>query len=178
MNTEQKVQENRDKDFFEDSLNVQDQGHLNQSLPLEALNSEYIDMVMAHTQCNRIDAMKALRNSEGDVVLAIMNLTQDPPNQQTENNVKTLNNDDLYKKSIPHDDQISANKNKKLEPSEYSGQELDSKGNPTEEVTEEWLTAEDIDMVMAQAQCSRVDAIKALRKSEGDLVSAILELTM
>lgn len=46
------------------------------------------------------------------------------------------------------------------------------------EVDETGLDAKDIDLTMAQAGVSRAKAVAALRKTDGDLVSAIMELTM
>ena len=36
----------------------------------------------------------------------------------------------------------------------------------------------DIDLVIQQANCNRNKAIKALKKNNGDIVNAIMELTM
>jgi len=47
-----------------------------------------------------------------------------------------------------------------------------------EEVDETGLEAKDISLVMNQADCSRAAAVKALKKSGGDIVNAIIELTM
>lgn len=47
-----------------------------------------------------------------------------------------------------------------------------------EELDEEGLNVQDIELVIAQANVSRAKAIRALRKSSGDIVSAIMELTM
>ena len=37
---------------------------------------------------------------------------------------------------------------------------------------------EDVELVMSQASCSRSEAVKALRANDGDIVNAIMELTM
>ena len=37
---------------------------------------------------------------------------------------------------------------------------------------------EDVELVMSQASCSRSKAVKALRANDGDIVNAIMELTM
>lgn len=47
-----------------------------------------------------------------------------------------------------------------------------------EELDEEGLNPKDIELVITQASVSRTKAIKALRKCSGDIVSAIMELTM
>lgn len=47
-----------------------------------------------------------------------------------------------------------------------------------EELDAEGLNPKDIDLVMTQASVTRTKAIRALRKSSGDIVSAIMELTM
>ncbi|GMH45043.1 hypothetical protein BSKO_13000 [Bryopsis sp. KO-2023] len=47
-----------------------------------------------------------------------------------------------------------------------------------EELDEEGLVPRDIELVMTQASVSRPKAIKALQKCSGDIVSAIMELTM
>ncbi|XP_010529682.1 PREDICTED: nascent polypeptide-associated complex subunit alpha-like protein 5 [Tarenaya hassleriana] len=46
-----------------------------------------------------------------------------------------------------------------------------------EDVDETGVEARDIDLVMTQAGVSRAKAVKALKASEGDIVSAIMELT-
>lgn len=53
------------------------------------------------------------------------------------------------------------------EPEEDDGEEVDETG----------VEAKDIDLVMQQANVSRKKAVKALKNSEGDIVSAIMELT-
>jgi nascent polypeptide-associated complex subunit alpha len=45
-------------------------------------------------------------------------------------------------------------------------------------VDETGLDAKDIELVVAQAGCSRADAVSALNKNDGDIVNAIMELTM
>ena len=46
-----------------------------------------------------------------------------------------------------------------------------------EEVDETGIEARDIDLVMTQASVSRTKAVKALKAHDGDIVSAIMELT-
>ncbi|KAK4483577.1 hypothetical protein RD792_010776, partial [Penstemon davidsonii] len=46
-----------------------------------------------------------------------------------------------------------------------------------EEVDEEGVEPKDIELVMTQAGVSRSKAVKALKASDGDIVSAIMELT-
>jgi len=46
------------------------------------------------------------------------------------------------------------------------------------EVDETGLEKKDIELVMTQANTSRANAVKALRKTGGDIVNAIMELTM
>jgi nascent polypeptide-associated complex subunit alpha len=47
-----------------------------------------------------------------------------------------------------------------------------------EEVDDGGVEQKDIELVMTQANVSRGKAIKALKNAEGDIVSAIMELTM
>ncbi|GLC72989.1 hypothetical protein PLESTF_001317100 [Pleodorina starrii] len=47
-----------------------------------------------------------------------------------------------------------------------------------EEVDDSDVEQKDIELVMTQANVSRAKAIKALKNAEGDIVSAIMELTM
>jgi len=47
-----------------------------------------------------------------------------------------------------------------------------------EEVDDSQVEAKDIELVMSQAGVNRNTAIKALKKNEGDIVNAIMELTM
>jgi len=46
------------------------------------------------------------------------------------------------------------------------------------EVDESGVEAKDIELVMTQAGVSRAKAVKALKAADGDIVSAIMELTM
>ncbi|CAM9137598.1 unnamed protein product [Ectocarpus fasciculatus] len=46
------------------------------------------------------------------------------------------------------------------------------------DVDESGLDAKDIELVVAQASCSRAAAAAALKKNDGDIVNAIMELTM
>lgn len=46
------------------------------------------------------------------------------------------------------------------------------------DVDETGLDTKDIELVVAQAGCSRASAVAALKKNEGDIVNAIMELTM
>jgi nascent polypeptide-associated complex subunit alpha len=46
-----------------------------------------------------------------------------------------------------------------------------------EEVDETGVEARDIDLVMTQAGVSKIKAVKALKAHDGDIVSAIMELT-
>ncbi|CAL9045496.1 unnamed protein product [Musa banksii] len=50
-------------------------------------------------------------------------------------------------------------------------------GEEEEEVDESGLEPRDIDLVMTQAGVSRAKAVKALKTNNGDIVSAIMELT-
>lgn len=47
-----------------------------------------------------------------------------------------------------------------------------------DEVDETGVEAKDIELVMSQAAVSRAKAVKALQKNDGDIVNAIMELTM
>jgi len=47
-----------------------------------------------------------------------------------------------------------------------------------EELLEDLIKEEDVQTAMAQTQCNREQAIQALRQNEGDLVNAIMDLTM
>ena len=46
------------------------------------------------------------------------------------------------------------------------------------DVDESGVEPKDIELVMTQASVTRSKAVKALKKAEGDIVSAIMELTM
>jgi nascent polypeptide-associated complex subunit alpha len=46
-----------------------------------------------------------------------------------------------------------------------------------EAIDESDVEAKDIELVMTQAACSRVKAVKALKENDGDLVNAIMSLT-
>lgn len=69
----------------------------------------------------------------------------------------------------PPTSSIIQNVNRLAPPAEDSdGEELDAVG----------LEEKDIELVMSQANVSRNKAIRALKSAEGDLVNAIMELTM
>ena len=53
-------------------------------------------------------------------------------------------------------------------------EELDDSG----EVDESGVEPKDVDLVMSQAGVSRAKAVKALKTNDGDIVNAIMELTM
>ena len=46
------------------------------------------------------------------------------------------------------------------------------------DVDESGVSPKDIELVMAQSDCTRADAVEALKKNNGDIVNAIMELTM
>ncbi|KAJ2178744.1 hypothetical protein GGF45_002714 [Coemansia sp. RSA 551] len=48
----------------------------------------------------------------------------------------------------------------------------------TEEADEAGVASQDIELVVAQAGCTRAEAVKALKDSSNDVVNAIMELTM
>ncbi|KAF9895840.1 hypothetical protein BX616_008724, partial [Lobosporangium transversale] len=56
--------------------------------------------------------------------------------------------------------------------------DADDADDDDEEVDEEGLTKEDIELVMAQGNVKRSKAVKALKAHNGDIVNAIMELTM
>ncbi|KAI9137474.1 NAC domain-containing protein [Paraphysoderma sedebokerense] len=47
-----------------------------------------------------------------------------------------------------------------------------------ENVDEEGVEEKDIELVVAQANCTRAKAVRALKNNAGDVVNAIMELTM
>ena len=53
-------------------------------------------------------------------------------------------------------------------------EELDESG----EIDETGVEPKDVDLVMSQAGVSRAKAVNALKKNDGDIVNAIMELTM
>jgi len=53
-------------------------------------------------------------------------------------------------------------------------EELDADGD----VDESGVEAKDVELVMSQAGVSRMRAVKALKINDGDIVNAIMELTM
>lgn len=46
------------------------------------------------------------------------------------------------------------------------------------DVDETGVSPKDIDLVMAQSECTRAEAVESLKKNNGDIVNAIMELTM
>jgi nascent polypeptide-associated complex subunit alpha len=53
-----------------------------------------------------------------------------------------------------------------------------AKPGAEEDTDETGVEAKDIDLVMGQANCTRGQAVAALKKNENDIVNAIMELTM
>ena len=49
---------------------------------------------------------------------------------------------------------------------------------PEGEIDESGMESKDIELVMTQASVSRAKAVKALKSADGDIVSALMELTM
>ena len=47
-----------------------------------------------------------------------------------------------------------------------------------EVVDETGVDPKDIELVVSQANCSRADAVRALKKNDNDIVNAIMELTI
>jgi len=60
-------------------------------------------------------------------------------------------------------------------PETTTGEKVEVVDDDVEE-SEEGLDKESIDMVISEAKCSRQKAVKALKKNNGDVVTAILEL--
>ena len=56
-------------------------------------------------------------------------------------------------------------------------EKTEQKEETNEEVDESNLSAESIKMVMDHCKCTRVEAVKALKESDGDSVNAILKLS-
>lgn len=56
--------------------------------------------------------------------------------------------------------------------------EGEGEGDDGAAVDESGVEAKDVELVMTQANVSRAKAVKALKASDGDIVSAIMELTM
>eukprot|EP00903_Cladosiphon_okamuranus_P012581 g11778.t1 len=59
-------------------------------------------------------------------------------------------------------------------PAVSSGADIDT----DELVDETGVEPKDIELIMSQASCSRAAAVSALKKNDGDIVNAIMELTM
>ena len=57
-------------------------------------------------------------------------------------------------------------------------QAMEEEDDGDEEVDATGVEPKDIELVMTQAAVSKSKAIKALKSSDGDIVSAIMELTM
>ena len=53
-------------------------------------------------------------------------------------------------------------------------EEVDESG----EIDESGVEPKDVDLVMSQAGVTRAKAVKALKTNDGDIVNAIMELTM
>jgi len=72
--------------------------------------------------------------------------------------------------------QFSASNEGAAEPALAAGaaDEADAGGD----VDETGVSPKDIDLVMAQSECTRAEAVESLKKNNGDIVNAIMELTM
>ncbi|KAH8024046.1 hypothetical protein HPB51_020804 [Rhipicephalus microplus] len=57
-------------------------------------------------------------------------------------------------------------------------QPIEEESEEDEEVDEAGVEAKDIELVMSQANVSRVKAVRALKNNNNDIVNAIMELTM
>lgn len=64
------------------------------------------------------------------------------------------------------------------EPLEEKPEPIVEEPDDEEELSEEGLEVKDIELVMTQANVSRSRAVRALKKCDRDIVSAIMELTM
>ena len=63
-------------------------------------------------------------------------------------------------------------------PAAAAAPEANDDDGDDEDVDESGVEAKDIDLVVSQANVSRAKAVKALRANDGDIVNAIMELTM
>lgn len=61
---------------------------------------------------------------------------------------------------------------------QYSSSAPAASGHGEENVDESGVDPKDIELVTSQANCSRADAVRALRNNNSDIVNAIMELTM
>jgi len=61
---------------------------------------------------------------------------------------------------------------------QYSSSAPTASGHGEENVDESGVDPKDIELVTSQANCSRADAVRALRNNNSDIVNAIMELTM
>ncbi|KAL6048332.1 Nascent polypeptide associated complex alpha [Balamuthia mandrillaris] len=61
---------------------------------------------------------------------------------------------------------------------EEGGKEAAGSEAGAEEVDETGIEEKDIELVMSQTTATRAQAVKALKKTEGDIVNAIMELSM
>ncbi|ORY86905.1 NAC domain-domain-containing protein [Protomyces lactucae-debilis] len=62
--------------------------------------------------------------------------------------------------------------------SEESGKKPQAPEEEDEDVDETGVEAKDIDLVIEQTQCSRGQAVKSLKKNKGDIVNAIMDITL
>lgn len=75
--------------------------------------------------------------------------------------------------------QAAASAASQLPPSQAeSGKKPEVEEEDEGEVDETGVEAKDIELVMEQTSCSRGKAVKALKSNSGDIVNAIMEITM
>ncbi|KAK4336993.1 hypothetical protein RND71_044224 [Anisodus tanguticus] len=83
---------------------------------------------------------------------------------------KKLRNDNVFNKTVDLYSKISESKKKEKNEAEAEADD--------EEVDDKGLDPHDIELVMAQAEVTRNEAVKALRRNKDDVVNAILQLTL
>ncbi|KZV43484.1 nascent polypeptide-associated complex subunit alpha-like protein 2 [Dorcoceras hygrometricum] len=142
-----------------------------------------IDLVMTQAGVSRAKAVKALKTHDGDIVLFFISKPDvfKSPNSETyvifgeakiEDLSSQMQSQAAQQFRMPDMDSVMAK----------SGMVAGTAGHvhaddEEEEVDETGVEARDIDLVMTRAGVSRAKAVKALKTHDGDIVSAIMELT-
>ena len=92
--------------------------------------------------------------------------------------------EDLKQKELRQQQQLqqqrqpSGDRQSQMAASQYAQQQQKSASAGDENVDDSGCDPADIDLVMSQANCSKADAVKALKNNDHDIVNAIMELTM
>ncbi len=153
-----------------------------QTQPQQLQSEADIVNVVENAVCSRERAVDALSRHNGDVVEAIMWLTNPTGNAQSSprQHAEPVQAEPNYVELVM--DQTSCTAEQALDALRRNNDDIVSAimwlTDVNNAVTETPINQMDIRLVVEQTQCSEKQALDALRRNNGDIVNAILELTM